>query len=86
MQRYPFRGCIECTPFAFELFGRMSDDCIELLDGLAAAASGRNVLCGLPTRAWKRIWMQKLSIALQRSLAQSVRECVGTRVSDHVEQ
>ena len=82
MQRYPPRGGLECTPFALEVFGRMSNDCIELLDGLAAVASERDALRDLPVRAWERIWLQKLSVTLQRSVSQSILECIGMHIHE----
>lgn len=81
-QRYPSRSGLCCTPFSIEVFGRASDECINVLESLAASAAARAASKALPPRAWLKHWLQKLSCTVQRSLAQNVLDSIGQHARD----
>ena len=80
-KRYPSSNGIRCSPFALETFGRISDESFDFLDSLAAAASARDVARALPPRPRKRLWLQKLSVTLQRALSLNVLDGLGQHVN-----
>ena len=57
------------------------EECVDVLDSLAAAASACDAMRALPPRGWKRLWLQKLSVTLQRSLSLNVLDGIGQHVS-----
>ncbi len=81
-QRYPSMHGLCCTPFSLEVFGRVSQECVNVLESLAASAAARAASRALPPRAWMKHWLQKLSCTVQRSLAQNVLDSIGQHARD----
>ena len=48
---------------------------------LAAAASARDVDLGLPAACWRRKWEESLSVVVQRSMALSFIDAMGSATS-----
>ena len=81
LERYPAKAGLTCTPAAVEVFGRVDENFSSLIVHLAAAASARDVAFGLPSAGWRRRWEESLSITVQRSLAQSFLDVLGSATS-----
>ena len=79
-KRYPSTNGLVCTPFALEVFGRISPECVLLLETLAGDAASHDVSRAMPPRAWKRTWLQKLAVTVQRSMARSILTGIGSRM------
>ena len=80
-KRYPPRSGIMCTPAAVEIFGRVGPEFLDLMDHLAAAAATHDVDFGMPAVGWRRKWEERLSIVVQKSLARSFVDALGSATS-----
>ena len=83
-KRYPAARCrgAPVWPFAVETFGRLGATASDLLASLAAEASRVDCLFGAPPRARLRGWHARLSTALARALARTVREAARPPAAD----
>ena len=79
-KRYPPKAGISCTAAAAEAFGRVGEDFLSLMDLLASAASLRDSAFCMPAVGWRRKWEESLSVTVQRSVARSFLDALGSDV------
>ena len=66
---------------AVEVFGRIAPEFQSLMDSLASAASTRDSAWRMPAVGWRRKWEQQLPVTVQRAIARSFMDAMGSELA-----